>query len=65
MRRQHTFVVRILLDDEEPQPIHGLIHEPASADQWSHSFAGSEEFWIALVGRVAPERTVPPRTPGT
>jgi hypothetical protein len=62
MRRQHTFVVKILLDDEEPQPIRGLIHEPASADEWSQSFAGSDEFWIALVARLVPKRTVPPKT---
>lgn len=53
MRHQRTFVVKILLDIDEPQPIHGQIHEPASVDPWTQSFAGCDEFWRVLVDRLA------------
>ncbi len=51
MRHQHTFIVRIVRDDDT-QTLHGLISEPSSADDWRASFASASELWKLLLERL-------------
>lgn len=53
MRNTHTFVLRVLLDQEDSSPLRGQISEPSSADEWRASFVDVNELLQQLLKRVA------------
>lgn len=53
MRHTHTFVLKLLLDNEQMSRLHGQISQPASDDEWRASFADVNELLQQLLKRVA------------
>ena len=51
MRQLHTFIIRILLDDDA-ETLRGQVSEPASDDGWRASFADVAELWAKLKQRL-------------
>ena len=52
MRHAHTFVVRILMDDDGTQTVRGQVTQPSSTDEWRASFVGAMDLWRALMERL-------------
>ncbi len=53
MRHTHTFVLKVLLDNDYTSHLRGQISEPASADEWRASFTDVNELLQQLVKRLA------------
>ncbi len=53
MRQTHTFVLKILLDNQATSRLHGQISQPSSDDEWRASFGDVNELLRQLVTRVS------------
>jgi hypothetical protein len=53
MRHTHTFVLKILLDQESISHLRGQISEPSSGDEWRANFANGSDLIQQLLKRVA------------
>ncbi len=53
MRHTHTFVLKILLDQDYTSRLHGQISEPSATDEWRASFADVNELLQQLVRRIS------------
>ncbi|OQY99794.1 MAG: hypothetical protein B6D41_00695 [Chloroflexi bacterium UTCFX4] len=53
MRQTHTFVLKILLDNQTTSRLHGQISQPSSDDEWRASFGDVNELLRQLVKRLA------------
>lgn len=57
MRQIHTFIIRVL-HDENDETFHGQVSEPASDDEWRASFAGLSDLWTKLKQRLGKDSAV-------
>jgi hypothetical protein len=63
MRHIHTFLVRIVADDDPLAILHGQISEPASPDAWRVTFTDLPGLWALLSTRFIAGQTRSPEAP--
>ena len=62
-RRPHTFIVRIL-HDEDGETLHGQVSDPTAANGWHATFSSATELWGMLTERMGvAAKTAMPQAP--
>jgi len=55
-RPPRTFLIRVLVDGDACDALHGQISEPTSDEGWQATFANTNELWALMQGRLGLSR---------